>query len=94
MSDCASRGLNQKAVYWGNPQDTGRGEFTFDEAVEISCHWEDVVLVDPGAVATAVNLRSEVILAQDVEEQGMIKLCTLDSLDSDESFKLRLLTRN
>ena len=43
-------------------------------------------MVEQFEMATDKQVRSEVQVAQDVDEQGMMRLCTLDDLDSDEYY--------
>lgn len=78
----------QTAVYWGTPVKDGEGGFTFADAVEIKCHWEDVkeVLTRAGdKQGQELISKTRVYLTQDVEEQGYLYLGELDDLDSDTS---------
>ena len=70
----------RKAVYWGNPQQGGSGDFTYDAPVEIDCRWENrnqLLIEDKG---DQLGARGIIYLTQDVDERGMIYLGTLDSL--------------
>ena len=74
----------QTAVYWGNPQNDGYGNFVFDEPVEISCRWEDkaqIVVSNDGAETSS---DAEVLITEDLDVDGYLYLGSLTDLDSDE----------
>ena len=73
----------QTAVYWGNPVNDGYGGFTFDEAVEIPCRWDDKVQILKDNAGIEKISRAEVLLTQDVDELGYLFLGSLDDLPSD-----------
>jgi hypothetical protein len=79
-----ARNLPQTCLYWRAAQNDGYGTYIYDDPIELDCRWEDVTLVDELAREVQQQLRSEVILNQDVEEQGMLMLGELVDLDSDE----------
>ena len=83
MTHFTARNLNQTAVYWGNPQPDGYGSYTYDDPVEINCRWEDVAMTNIAAMGINADIRSEVFLDQDVDEEGMLLLGELTDLDSD-----------
>lgn len=82
MTHFTVRNLPHKAIYWGNPVNDGRGGFTFDDPVEISCRWEDVSMVEQFNMDTDQRLRSEVTVSQDLDEEGALLLGELIDLDS------------
>ena len=79
-----ARNCPQTAVYWGTPVNDGTGGKTFADPVEISCRWEETIQVMLDAKGVETTSRAAVYLTQDVDEEGMIFLGTLDDLDSDE----------
>ncbi len=74
----------QTAVYWGNPVNNGSGGFTFDEAIEINCRWEERNEIFLSRDGNEWSAKSVVYLTQDVDEDGMLYLGTLNDLDSTE----------
>lgn len=82
ISELISKHCNQTAVYWGSPQDDGEGGKTFAAPVERACRWEDMHQIITDAKGTEMTSRALVFLTQDVDEEGMLYLGTLDDLDS------------
>lgn len=79
------RSYKQTAVYWGNPKNDGFGHFTFDDPVEIKCRWEGMNQIVTDAKGNEITSRALVFVLQDVDEEGMLYLGTLDDLyDSAE----------
>lgn len=80
-----SRKLNQTAVYWGNPVNSGRGGRTFDEPVEISVRWEQKqeLFID-GIINQRISSRVVVYLMQDVVVGGFLYLGVLNDISSAE----------
>ena len=76
------RQYKQDAVYWGNPQENGSGGFTFDDPIEIKCRWEDIKQVVTDKKGNEITSRAVVYVKQDLDEEGMIYLGTLDDLTS------------
>jgi hypothetical protein len=76
----------QTAVYWGNPRPDGHGGTIFDAAVEIACRWDSKVelIGDKGTTATGkvVVSKAQLLVTQDVQEQGWVYLGILDDLNS------------
>lgn len=83
----------QTAVYWGNPQSDGYGGYSYDSPVELSpddnngVRWEEKSELDIGWVSTGhpgnVKLsKSQVMVLQDLDENGYLWLGTLDDLES------------
>lgn len=74
----------QTAVYWGNPVKDGTGGFTYDEPVEIKCRWEDKwQLVKNETMNTELLSRAAMFVLQDVEEDAVVFLGTLNDLSSE-----------
>lgn len=42
ITDFINSKATQIAVYWGNPQNDGRGKYTFDSPQEVLVRWEDM----------------------------------------------------
>jgi hypothetical protein len=84
ISAFLNRACNQTAVYWGNPVDNGNGGFTYDDPVEIKCHWEEKEQLLSQANSTPLISRSIVYLIQDVDVDGLLYLGELTDLDSAE----------
>lgn len=89
IADFISGKLSQTCVYWGDPQEDGFGGKVYAEPVEIPCRWEDRLQI-LGAITGSQVLgfqeidRSVVFVSQDLDEQGLLYLGTLDDLDSDQ----------
>lgn len=79
-----NRNLNQTCVYWGNPTADGYGGFTWDDPVEIACRWVDSTRLIRDSKGEEIVCRAEVQLRQDVDEDGLLYLGTLDDLESSE----------
>lgn len=78
----------QTAVYWGTPVPDGYGGYIFDDPVEILCRWEDKVeLIDRVGerLGEQIISKAQVLVTQDLNEQGYLYLGTLNDLDSDTS---------
>jgi hypothetical protein len=83
IEDVISKFCVQTAVYWGNPTNDGYGSFTFDDPVEISCRWEqkyEVVQKHDGVQLVSVG---NVLLTQDVDEEGFLYLGSLSDIDPE-----------
>jgi len=70
----------QTAVYWGNPQNDGRGGMTFDYPVEIKCRWEIKQRMHSDDHGREFLSMSEVLLTQDVQIQGYLFLGSLTDI--------------
>lgn len=73
----------QTAVYWGNPQEDGYGQKTFDAPVEIKVRWEDVLNLMRTADGQELTCKAQVLVQQDVDRGGYLMLGSLDDIDSD-----------
>ena len=76
--------LKQTCVYWGNPQPTGYGGFTWDDPVELDCRWVGTTRMVTNNKGREVVSRASVQVAQDVDEDGMLYLGALEDLDSGQ----------
>lgn len=84
MADITTKFLKQRCCYFGNPTPDGYGSYSFDSPVEIDCRWTDSVQVVSDGKGNDIVCKSVVMVAQDIEELGMLFLGTLDDLDSAE----------
>jgi len=82
----------QTAVYWGNPQPDGRGGYTFDEPVEIGCRWDQKIQVIVGTTGKEIVSKAEILVTQDIDEEGFLFLGSLTDLDSDEAGDPQIIT--
>ena len=77
------RFCKQTAVYWGNPQDDGKGGKTYDNGVEIVCRWNDsgkeVRITTNGKEYISTT---QVLVTQDLDVEGYLYLGTLVELDA------------
>ena len=78
--DAITNACVQTAVYWGSPVNDGMGGKTFVNPVEILCRWESVKQVVLDAKGNEITSRALVYTLQDLEEEGMLFLGTLDDL--------------
>jgi hypothetical protein len=90
FEEVIARQYKQKCVYWGNPVNDGHGGFTFDNPIEINCRWEDMQQIVSDKYGNEITSRAVVYVPQDLDEEGMLYLGTLESLyeldgDSDSS---------
>lgn len=74
----------QTAVYWGAPQPDGFGGITYSDPVEISCRWDEKTKVVTDNNGKEIVSKAEVLVTQDVDEEGYLYLGTIDDLDSSE----------
>ena len=109
IADFVSRLCEQDAVYWGNPQDDGRGGFAYDDPVEIKCRWEDVneviSMAGDDRKSREIVSKAKVWVLQDVDEEGYLYLGTLDSsgaltsaeednpADVDKAYQIKLFEK-
>lgn len=84
MANFPNRNLNQKAVYWGNPQPSGYGGLTYDEPIEIDCRWVDSAQIITDAKGNEIVCRATVQVNRDLDEEGLLYLGELEDLDSSE----------
>jgi len=84
MQNMMIRNAPETAVYWGSPTENGEGGKTFAAPVELKppngVRWEETIQVTSDNKGNEVTSRAVIYLNQDVDEEGMIYLGTLDSL--------------
>jgi len=90
FEEVISRRFKQKCIYWGNPVNDGHNKFTFDTPVELNCRWEEIEQIISDKNGNEITSRAVVYVSQDLDEDGMLMLGTLESLyelegDSDSS---------
>jgi len=78
--DVLSKRYVQVCVYWGSPQNDGEGGFTFDEPIELFCRWEAMDQIVSDKKGNTITSRAVVYVNQDLVEEGMLFLGTLDDL--------------
>jgi len=72
----------QPVIYWGNPQNDGFGGLSFDAPVQIKCRWTgDSQLLHVAQNAVEMTDRSDVLVTQDLDEQGFLCLGLLSEFD-------------
>ena len=74
----------QTAVYWENPQPDGYGGMDYDDPIEISCRWDGSTQRITNNEGEEIVSRAEVLVTQDLDDNGMLYLGTLDDLDSSQ----------
>jgi len=72
----------QNAVYWSAPVPDGYGSYTYTDAVEIDCRWEEKqeLYIDPLGVEKLS--RAVVYVDRDVDLGGMLYLGEIADIDS------------
>jgi hypothetical protein len=77
----------QTAVYWGNPRDDGYGGMVFDEPIELTppngVRWEETTQKVSDGKGNEIISKAQILVNQDLDEQGYLFLGTLDELDSE-----------
>jgi hypothetical protein len=83
-----TKNCRQTAVYWGNPTKDTFGGITWDDPVEISCRWENIIetVTMQGEDNRSIEYvaKAAVYVLQDLDEEGCLFLGELDDLDSSE----------
>jgi hypothetical protein len=77
------RKLKQKCVYWAVNTFDEFGKITFEEPVEISCRWEDNVVLFVDSTGESRPSKAIVYLVTDTDLTGWLWKGTLVELDSD-----------
>lgn len=78
------KNLNQTVVYWAYAGPDGYGGATYSSPVELGVRWENVnELVQTGTGEEVVS-RARVWTSQDLVEQSLIYLGTMDDSDYNE----------
>ena len=70
----------QTAVYWGAPTKDGYGGFTFTDPIEIAVRWQSSSEVITTSKGVEYVSQAEVIVNQDVDEEGYLFLGTRPDL--------------
>jgi hypothetical protein len=70
----------QTAVYWGSPSPDGFGGQEYDNPVEISCRWDDVINQVTNNKGEELVSGAMVLLTQEVDVDGYLYLGTLEEL--------------
>ena len=83
----------QDAVYWGNPQNDGYSDFTYDAAVEIKCRWEDKVQFIRDRQGNEQSSRSIVYPLQELDEEGWLYLGLLTDLTAAQIANPKLIEK-
>ena len=73
----------QPAIYWGAPESDGEGGFTFDEPTQIYVRWDDEVKVRRDNNGTIFTCQAVVLVNEDLEIGGWLKLGEVTDLDSE-----------
>ena len=82
----------QTAVYWGTPANDGYGKITFDAPVEIAVRWDASDRVLTSSTGAQHISRAEVIVNQDVDEEGYLYLGVLEGLTVAQKADPKLVT--
>jgi hypothetical protein len=87
----------ETAIYWGTPTEDGYGGLTFADPVEIPCRWENKNEIDFGwkeRHEILIQTKASVLVTQDLDLFGYLKLGSLNDFDSDEDISNPLLIEN
>jgi hypothetical protein len=83
--------LNQMCVYWGSPVNDGYGSYTYSDPIELKCRWIEGTELIRNSEGNEIVSTTQVVVSQDVEENGYLYLGSLDDLDSDEGDNPKLV---
>jgi hypothetical protein len=83
ITSILSARYTQVAVYWGSPVDDGMGGYTFSSPIEIPYRWEEMSQLVADNKGDAITSRACIYVTQDLDEEGMLYLGSLDDLNSD-----------
>jgi len=81
----------QTAVYWGSPVNDGYGGYTYTTPVEIAVRWEGSTKVITTSKGVEYVSRAEVIVNQDVDEEGYLYLGALSDLTDEQKANPQLV---
>ena len=84
----------QTAVYWGNPVSDGYGNFSYDTAREISVRWDSISKVISTAKDTQYVSKAEIIVNEDLKEEGYLYLGSLADLTTAQKLDPKLVDRS
>jgi hypothetical protein len=89
------RNTPQTAVYWEVAGNDGEGGFTFADPIELTppngVRWEETIQVTSDNKGNEITSRAVIYLNQDVVEESMIYLGTLNDLDSADEENPKLV---
>ena len=74
----------QTAVYWANPSNDGFGGTNYDVPVEIACRWVERPRRTTDDNGLEVVSEAEIMVTQDVEQDGLLFLGELTDLTQSE----------
>lgn len=77
------RVCKQTAVYWERTGSNGYQD-TYADPVEIDCRWSERTEVITDYQGREVISNAQVLVLEDLVDFSMLKLCTLNDLDSSE----------
>jgi hypothetical protein len=77
-----TRLCTQIAVYWGSPTSDGEGGYDYAQPKEIFCRWQDISQLVVGTNEETITSMAMVYVLEDLEQDGMLYLGTLDDLES------------
>ena len=72
--------MKQKCVYWGNPQNDGKGGFTFDAPIEIDCRWDDKLELKEDYDGNKFSSQAQVLVGIDIPRRSYMANYTLAAL--------------
>lgn len=91
ITSAIKRLCKQDAVYWGNPQNDGYSDFTYDAAIEIKCRWEDKMQLITNPEGNQQSSRSIVYCLQELDEEGWLYLGLLADLTAAQIANPKLI---
>ena len=74
----------QTAVYWSNPTDDGYGQKNFPVGDEIKVRWDGKMEVVTDKYGKEIISRAEILVQEDIDENGFMYLGSLEDLKDDE----------
>lgn len=74
----------QTAVYWENPENDGFGQQIFAVGREIKVRWDDKIVVITDKQGKEITCQAEIMVQEDIDENGYLFLGVLSDLTSDE----------
>lgn len=72
----------QKCVFWGNPVSDGKGGYTFDAPIEISCRWEEKQELKQDYDGNFYSSQAEVLVEIDIPRRSYLANYTLVQLQA------------
>jgi hypothetical protein len=76
--------FKQTTVYWEKTGNDGQGGSLFANPEERVCRWEQIGQLVTGNEGNVMNCRAVIYLKEDVAEEGMLFLGTLDDLTQEQ----------